>query len=162
MSVARLQIVPSISPQSEVKISMVPADYIDGMWAIVEPCLLRSYRSTDQTIPVKLRDDLRGGHRQLWLVTQGDVTILAAGITSITAMRSGLALKIEQLGSSGSRRISAEHWVHLFRNTMEAYARDCGCKKIRGEGRLGWKRLFPDYRVSGIMMEKRLDRDEQR
>jgi hypothetical protein len=142
----------SISPAS-ADLSMIPGDYIDGIWPSVEPLLLRSYRKRDQNIPQTLRDDLRRGDRQLWVISRGDVTILAAGVTSIFAMRSGFALKIEHLGG-GSR----QQWQHLLRE-LEAFARSRSCKKLMWEGRDGWKRLFPDYTVSAVVMEKRLDDD---
>lgn len=69
------------------------------------------------------------------------------------AMRSGLALKIEHLGG-GSMRL----WLPTLRE-LEAYARSQGCKKLMWEGRDGWKRLFPDYQVTAVVMAKRLDDD---
>jgi hypothetical protein len=144
---------PSISAQSEAKLSIVAPQDIDGVWFLVEELLLRSYRRSDQSIPFTLREDLRKSHRQLWLITEGDVTIVAAGVTSMFAMRSGLALKIEHLGGGHMRE-----WQHLLKE-LEAYARSRGCKKLIWEGREGWRRLHPDYRVSAVTMEKRLDAD---
>lgn len=151
----RKQIAHSISHALEVSLTQVPQDYIDGMWPSVEQLLLRSYRRCDQNIPLSLRNDLRTGQRQLWVITSGDVTIVAAGVTSILALRSGKALKIEHLGG-GSMRL----WLHTLKQ-LEDYARDCGCKKLMWEGRQGWKRLFPDFQVSAVVMTKRLDHDGQ-
>ena len=133
----------------------MPQDYIDGIWPQAEPHLLRSYRRSDQNIPVNLRDDLRNGMRQLWLLTQGDVTIVAAGVTCIVALRSGLALKIEHFGGS-----SLGQWLHLLEE-LEDYARHQGCKKVMWEGRKGWIRLLADYEVTAWVMEKRLEDDGQ-
>jgi hypothetical protein len=143
----------SISQSSEVRLSLIPSRYIDGVWPFAEAFLLRSYRRTDQNIPIGLRDELRDGRRQLWTITQGDVTIVAAGVTSVFALRSGFALKIEHLGGGSMRQ-----WLPLLKE-LEAYARDRGCKKLTWEGRFGWQRLLPDYRVSAVVMEKRLDAD---
>jgi hypothetical protein len=150
----------SISPASEVNLARIPSDFVDAVWPSVEGFLLRSYRKSDQNIPITLRDDLRKGSRQLWVLTvfgssptSSDVTIVAAGVTSIFALRSGLALKIEHLGGGSLR-----NWLHLLKD-LEAYARDRGCKKLMWEGRDGWKKLFPDYHVSAVVMEKRLDDD---
>lgn len=148
----RSQTAPSISPRSAVKLSVVAREDVDGIWFLAEPHLLKSYRRSDQNIPVTLRDDLHSGARQLWLLTQ-DVTILAAGVTSMHAMRSGLALKIEHLGGG-----SMQAWLPTLRE-LEAYARSQGCTKLTWEGRAGWTRLIPDYRVTAVVMEKRLDRD---
>lgn len=145
----------SISPASEASLSQVPQDYIDGIWPSVERLLLKSYRRMDQNIPVTLRNELRSGHRQLWVITLEDVTIIAAGVTSIVALRSGLALKIEHLGGGSMRQ-----WLQTLKK-LEAFARDCGCKKLMWEGRDGWKRLFPDYKVSAVVMTKRLDDGQQ-
>lgn len=141
----------SISPASEARLSLIPREYVDGMWPHVEKMLLRSYRRADQNIPLTLRRDLRSGHRQLWIITTGDVTIVAAGVTCIFAMRSGLALKIEHLGG-GSMRL----WLSTLRE-LERYALNQGCKKLMWEGRRGWKRLIPDYQEFAVTMIKRLD-----
>lgn len=148
-------IAPSISPASEASLSQVPQDYIDGIWPSVEKFLLRSYRRTDQNIPLTLRDDLRKGDRQLWVITLEDVTIVAAGVTSIFALRSGNALKIEHLGGGSMRQ-----WLNTLKE-LEAFARNRGCKKLMWEGRSGWVRLFPDYKVSAVVMTKRLDNGQQ-
>lgn len=142
----------SPSPRSGVNLSMVARHDVDGVWFLAEPHLLRSYRKSDQNIPVTLRDDLRSGHRQLWLLTQ-DVTIVAAGVTSMFATRSGLALKIEHLGGGSMRE-----WLHTLKE-LEAYARAQGCKKLTWEGRGGWMQLIPDYHVTAVVMTKRLDAD---
>ena len=115
--------------------------------------MLRSYRHSDQNIPITLRDDLRTGHRQLWLLTRGDVTIVAAGVTSMSALRSGKALKIEHFGGS-----SMGDWLYLLEE-IEAFAKSQGCKKVMWEGRRGWTRLLADYEVTAWVMEKRLDDD---
>ena len=154
MPTTRKQIAPSISRQSEVRLSVVQQKAIDGIWFLAEPHLLRSYRKADQNIPVTLRDDLRKGFRQLWLLTQ-DVTIVAAGVTSMFATRSGLALKIEHLGGGSMRQ-----WLHTLKE-LEAYARSQSCTKLTWEGREGWMRLIPDYHVTAVVMTKRLDSDGQ-
>ena len=143
----------STSPALAVKLSIVPQDHTDGVWPHVEGHLLKSYRRCDQNIPLSLRYDLRNGIRQLWLLTRGDVTIVAAGVTSMHALRSGLALKIEHFGGS-----SMGEWLHLLEE-VENYARSQGCKKVMWEGRKGWIRLLADYEVSAFVMEKRLDDD---
>ena len=143
----------SRSPQSEAKLSVVLQEDVDGVWPLAERHLLKSYRSNDQNIPINLRLDLRRGIRQLWLVTRGDVTIIAAGVTAIHELRSGNVLKIEQFGGS-----SMGEWLHLLEE-VEAYARSQGCKKVMWEGRRGWTRLLADYEVSAWTMEKRLDDD---
>ena len=143
----------SISPASAVKLAQIPPGYVDAIWPSVEGLLLRSYRKADQNIPVTLRDDLRNNRRQLWVITSGDVTIVAAGVTSIYTLRSGLALKIEHLGGGSMRT-----WLHTLKE-LEAYARNSGCKKLMWQGRDGWKQLIPDYHVSAVVMEKRLDDD---
>ena len=107
-------IAPSTSPLPAVRLSLIPPDYIDGIWPNVEALLLRSYREADQNIPPTLRSDLRLEKRRLWVITTGDpkdVTIVAAGITSLYAMRSGLALKIEHLG--GFTTVYAHNDVNL-------------------------------------------------
>ena len=154
MPTTRKQIAPSISRQSEVRLSVIAPKDIDRIWFLAEPCIARAYLRVDQDVPLNLRDSLCDGKRELWLVTEDDVTILAVIVTSMVTMRSGLVLRIESLGG-----VSMQRWVHFMVSELEAYARSQNCKKLAWEGRVGWKRLFPDYRVSSVVMEKRLDRD---
>ena len=151
MRTTHKRIARSTSHALEVELSLIPRDHVDGIWPLAEGHLLRSYRRSDQNIPIGLRDDLRTGHRQLWLLTQGDVTIVAAGVTCIVALRSGHALKIEHFAGS-----NIGQWLHLLEE-VEAYAKSQGCRKVMWEGRKGWIRLLADYEVSAWTMEKRLD-----
>ena len=153
MSITRRRIASSTSPALAVKLSIVPQDHIDGIWPLAEGHLLKSYRRCDQNIPLELRDDLRKGKRQLWLLTRGDVTIIAAGITTMFVLRSGPALKIEHFGGG-----FMGEWLHLLEE-VENYARSQGCRKVMWEGRKGWIRLLADYDVTAWVMEKRLDDD---
>jgi hypothetical protein len=49
----------------------------------------------------------------------------------------------------------AEDWQTAFA-PIEAYAESEGCDAMRIEGREGWKRIFPGYRLSSITLTKRL------
>ena len=40
--------------------------------------------------------------------------------------------------------------------SIEKWAKDIGCKKIKLEGRIGWKKLLPDYSQRLIQLEKEL------
>lgn len=39
---------------------------------------------------------------------------------------------------------------------LEVWAAACGCKKIYSCGRVGWERVFPDYKNEGVLYSKEL------
>lgn len=84
----------------------------------------------------------------LWIRTDGAL-IEAACVTQLLAMPDGMTCDVMACGGH------CEDWQAAFA-PIEAYAKDEGCSAVRIEGREGWKRLFPDYRLSSITLAKRL------
>jgi hypothetical protein len=84
----------------------------------------------------------------LWVRTDGE-RLEAACVTQLIETPDGLACDVMACGGR------CEDWQAAFA-PIEAYANDEGCTTVRIEGREGWKRLFPDYRLSSITLTKRL------
>ena len=89
----------------------------------------------------QVENDLASGLMLLWLGVDGK-NIISAGITQLTTD------KVCTLVAYGGRRED-----HLL-ETIEQYARDEGCNKLRIYGRKGWSRVLPHYRQPYIVLER--------
>jgi hypothetical protein len=108
-----------------------------------------SIKFADEDVPPDLIDNLRSGHRQLWVAWDGS-KVLAAAITRINVQRSGLACQIAACGGT-----EGERWMHLI-SRIEDWARAEGCRKVVIEGRPGWERVFPAYKRVRVVLEREL------
>ena len=97
-------------------------------------------RGTGETTIEEVEEALASGLMLLWLGVD-DIEIVSAGITQLSD-------NVCTLVAYGGRRED-----HLLQ-TIENYARDEGCKKLRVIGREGWRRVLKDYRLSHIVLEK--------
>jgi hypothetical protein len=84
----------------------------------------------------------------LWVRTDGE-RLEAACVTQLIRMPDGLTCDVMACGGQAS------DWQAAFA-PIESYAKEEGCEAIRIEGREGWKRVFPGYRLSSITLTKRL------
>ena len=112
----------------------------------------RGRLSADQTLA-----ELHAGDMQLWLVVEnlgfrGDETIKAAVLTDIKPYSSGLRVCTIWLVVGEAAR----SWIAL-RHEIEDWAREQGCRAVEIVGRVGWKRLLPDYEPYAVVYEKKLD-----
>lgn len=89
-------------------------------------------------------------HRMhLWLVLDG-TSIAGALITQLNAINGEKIGTIVACGGKGLDQFS-----HLITG-LEKYFRDEGCKFSRIMGRPGWSRMYPDYMMKAIVLEKAL------
>ncbi len=47
-----------------------------------------------------------------------------------------------------------ERWQGLYQSSIEAWAKAESCDGVESLARLGWQRVFPDYRASHVKLEK--------
>jgi len=85
----------------------------------------------------------------LWLAWNGN-SIKAACVTRLVQDKRGLVL--EALACGGEN----QDWRRLYEE-IEDYGRNEGCVISRISGREGWKRVFRDYQIAWVTLEKRLD-----
>lgn len=95
-----------------------------------------------------IRSELEERNCLLWIRTDGEA-LFGAGVTQLIEARHGKTCNIVAYGGP------CDDWPAAFA-PIEKYARDEGCAAIRVQGREGWKRVFGDYGLSWITLEKRL------
>lgn len=87
----------------------------------------------------------------LWIVWDGEA-VRSATITRLLQEERGLVLEAVAHGGEGN-----QDWRMLYEE-IEDYGRNEGCIISRMSGREGWRRVFKDYDLAWITLEKRLDR----
>jgi hypothetical protein len=85
----------------------------------------------------------------LWAAWDGS-TMRAVAVTRLAEEKCGLVLEAVACGGEG------QDWRRLYEE-IEDYGRNEGCVISRISGREGWKRVFRDYGVAWVTLEKRLD-----
>lgn len=121
-------------------------------WPLVERLLDDGYAAADEITPPDLQDWLTAGKGLLWVAVLDD-RVLAACVTTLVARRSGLICRVMSGGGE-----SMERWQADWLDTIERYARQEGCAKVRIDGRRGWERALSGfgYRQTGVCLEKGL------
>lgn len=120
---------------------------IDEFWPHVKPMLQAATEQCGDWSLLDIRAAL-DSFALLWIACS-DAGIEAAAVTQLIQTKNGLACHAVACGGSG------EQWVqHLAE--IEKYAKEEGCSVIRIEGREGWRRVFKDYKLAWITLEKRI------
>jgi len=128
----------------------VPPERVAAMWPHVEGFLRAAVeRCGDWTLP-SLRGCLDRTEMLLWVLWDGDA-IRAAAVTQVSIVPRG---KICSIVVAGGREVGD---FPAAIEAIEAYARQMGCVAMRIEGREGWRRALPDYRLDWVVLEKGLN-----
>lgn len=135
-----------LSPQ----LVCVPPDKLISIWGRVEGLLQFAYENDGDESFNSLKGDLFGNCALLWLVIESD-QIVGAIATSIFATQKGK--KLCRIRACAGRDFG--RWKHLI-SEIEAFAKAEGCTHSRIEGRLGWKKMFPEYKEPYVILERRL------
>lgn len=125
-----------------------PPDMAGELWPHVRPMVGAAFDRTDLGLLSDLDADVLSGRAHLWIVAGRGIE--AALVTRLERTQHSYACFIVALG--GKRRT---RWLSLL-GELEQFARAEGCDCVRWIGRDGWKRILPDYREAGVVMEKRL------
>lgn len=136
----------------EPQLVCIPPDDVERIWpGMVHDLIDAAFAASNVPMPPDILDQMRAGSRQLWLGVTEDATIVAAALTQIFDMREGRACKLMECGATAGLR----NLAHL-RAGIEQYAKHNGCDTMLIEGRPGWARAAPDYRVTAVILEKRI------
>jgi hypothetical protein len=126
----------TITPEGDL-ITPVPVEQIDSAWPSVSAYLDRAIkRSADPICDVEdLRKDCLKKDAILWVAVRGH-EVIAAIITRIEKFPKYEVLSIPWIGGKHLRA-----WLKPMLETLEAYGRHFGCKKMMGSERAGWCRV---------------------
>jgi hypothetical protein len=121
---------------------------INEFWPYAEPVLKRATERCGNWSTGELKREIEKG-ALLWIVWDGK-ELLAACVTRLAMETRGLIL--EALACAGE----GQDWRRLYEE-IEDYGRNEGCVLSRMSGRDGWRRIFSDYDLAWVTLEKRLD-----
>jgi hypothetical protein len=96
-----------------------------------------------------MAQDVFNGRALLWVAWDG-IAFIAAAVThvgDINGVRIGIVMAL------GGRGIPRFGWMLA---ELEKYFVQCGCVRSRICGRRGWLRIYPDYKQTAVVMEKKL------
>lgn len=129
----------------------IPPEEVYKIWpGQVHDMIDAGFAASDVPMPADLLEQLKYGTRLLWLAVTFESVIVAAMLTQLFEMRSGKVCKMMECG--GTR---LDQWKD-FRTQIEQYAKAEGCDRVIVEGRRGWSRVLNDYKVTAVVLEKRI------
>lgn len=108
----------------------------------------KAYEQADLFMPNDIQQDIAAGRKLVWVAVNDKHEIVAAMLTMLYAMRSGMVCKMLYCGGDGMSQ-----WLKL-RSKVEAYANDEGCVRVMIEGRPGWAHVLDDYKTTAVVLEK--------
>jgi hypothetical protein len=123
-------------------------------WPLVAPFIRRAAERDDRSDVSRIAQDLHDGSALLWLAWDGK-SICAAAVTQLNIANGRKFCTITACGGRGHKR-----WLSLI-SALERFAIEEGCTSVRINGRRGWARVLPDYRLHSIVLEKELHHGQQ-
>lgn len=127
----------------------IAPSHVDEFWPYAYPLLKQATERCGNWSVGEIKDQINRG-ALLWIVWDGEA-VRAACVTRLTLEPNGKVL--EALACGGED----QDWRRLYED-IEDYGRNENCVISRIQGRIGWKRIFHDYNLAWVALEKRLDR----
>lgn len=119
------------------------------MWPHVEVALASAVtRCGDWTLQ-EIYDAISAGSMLLWVLWTGE-KLSAAAVTRLSEVPRGKVCTVIACGGK-----SAGSWQAAIA-PIEAYAAQEGCSAMRIYGRVAWAKIFPDYDLAWVALEKGL------
>jgi hypothetical protein len=133
---------------ASVETVCVDPELVSEIWPHVRGYIAAAVERGGGLTELDITEALSTRKALLWVRTDG-AGLCGAGVTQLIWMSDGLVCDVMAYGGP------CLGWPAAFA-PIEAYAKAEGCDAMRIEGREGWKRIFPGYRLSSITLTKRL------
>lgn len=144
------------TPRSDVRVSTphlhpVPSCEVEAKWHFAEPWVrsaVDEYALLETVESYKARCLDRSA--QLWLIADQD-QVVGCGITEIYPTNKGMTCAVPVLAAA-----SFEDALTPLFGTLEQWAREQGCVRLQGYGRMGWVRALKPHgwRPRAVEIEK--------
>lgn len=124
---------------------------VHKVWPLVSPLIVRALdKGSNGSEDIgEVEAAVLAGQMLVWLAVD-EIKIWAAAVTSLHAAQNRKFCTIMACGGE-----DREKWLPLLAE-LEKFGRDEGCDTMRIYGRRGWARVFPEYKLTRVMLEKRL------
>jgi hypothetical protein len=133
-----------------VSVFCLGPEQIDNLWPEYGHHLERLEQETQLMFADAIREDLKRSDKQLWGFQDGN-TVTGVALTRISETPNGKLCEV--IGACGS---DACNGIDAVLMSIERWASDIGCTRVRFGGRRGWIRRLKTYRQAGIILEKEL------
>ena len=121
-------------------ITAVPIEGVDIVWSKAKDVLTKSVETSKGKFKAEdIRKELKEGGLVLWLVLE-DSDVVAAITSRVIEYPGRRAMALDWVGGS-----KMNQWLPLVLNTLQKYAKDCGCMHLEGYGRKAWGRILKKY-----------------
>lgn len=120
---------------------------VGELWPHVRSMVCAALDRTDLGAASDLDTDVMSGRALLWIVHDG--SIRCAVVTKLEATQRSKVCVIVAIGGNAGPNLA-------LLSGIEQYAKAEGCDCVRWVGRKGWKRMLPEYREVGVVMERRI------
>jgi GNAT superfamily N-acetyltransferase len=134
-----------------MKLDRLPPDLLHDFWPLIGDFIAGVARRSGGlwTVPGMVRRIL-SAEIQLWVATEDETVFAIAGTLVFKADNGEKWCEI--LFATGRER---RRWQHLLAG-IEDWARSEGCARMRSIARVGWARVYPEYRQTHALIEKGL------
>ena len=133
--------------QSSSDLLCIYPPQVPEFWPYVEKFLKAATERCGTWSIAEVRQELYKG-ALLWIVWDGEA-VKAACVTRLIMEANNKILEVVACGGKG------QNWRDLYED-IEDYGRNEGCVTSRIQGRLGWRRVFKDYDLAWVTLEKDL------
>lgn len=134
-------------PSSVDLVCVDPKD-VEKIWPHVEGLLVAATEHCGEWSISQIMAEVFRADQLLWITWDGR-KIRAAATTKLVRELKGLVCLAVACGGTD------EDWPERF-SAIEEYARDEGCVSARIQGRPGWGRIFKEYKMEWVSLEKKL------
>lgn len=133
----------------ENRVICVDPKQVHLVWYEVSHWIKIAFERTDAGLFETVERKVLDGRALLWF-WWNEPKIECAAVTELTRTENSKICEIIAVGGSGRRR-----WPHLIQ-TIENYARSERCGAVQMLGRRGWARVFKNYKITNVLLERRL------
>ena len=121
-------------------ITAVPLEGVDIVWSKARDVLEKSVETSKGKFKAEdIRQELKDGGLVLWLVLEGS-DVVAAITSRVIEYPGRRAMALDWVGGS-----KMNQWLPLVLNTLQKYAKECGCMHLEGYGRKAWGKILKKY-----------------
>ena len=125
----------------------VPLSHLVNVWGIVKPWLEAALKNNPRYSMKDVWGLVESGNWQMWVA----VTDRIEAVCLTTLIEYPQQKWAHVIALTGRNRRA---WQQQYHDTIEAWAKANGCAGVESEARKGWARIFPDYRMTHLKLEK--------
>lgn len=139
-----------VSRETDVTVSLPPAEVLVERWGEIAPMLSRSTSRTGCYEPIDVLALAMAGRMSVWLCMRGE-EIDAVVVTQVTVYPRRRVMEVLFAGGSNMRC-----WRQPLVAAIDSHARDLGCTHVASAGRPGWLRAWGAEATGDIIMVREI------